>query len=217
MFFLPIARIFILRWGFGIIKPKNVVMQNQLTAVSSYRTVLLKSDAQQQQIALDMRWKAKNKHGFGGQQTNGYQKFLFDDDRRRASQLLVHVLLTDQVSFHVLPFRPLSCSSFSLIPNLLLKNYMWSLSPSACDIFIAASLTSAPSVHFITASLLTHCADLRHRYKPAIKCQAVFILPAIPKKGKLAKSSQGQTYPYLPLPLSAPWWNIQLGTVVDIF
>lgn len=48
-------------------------------------------------------------------------------------------------------------SYFSLLPHMPQQNHILSLPP--CDIFIAASLTSSPSVHFITASIPAHYVD----------------------------------------------------------
>jgi len=59
-----------------------------------------------------------------------------------------------------------------------LQNYILSLVRSPCDMFIAASLTSAPSVHFITASLLARCVDskmqLESGYQNARLCLSFF-------------------------------------------
>lgn len=50
---------------------------------------------------------------------------------------------------------------------MLLQNFILSLFLSPCDIFIAASLTITPSVHFITASLLAPCVDAKMHLQTA--------------------------------------------------
>jgi len=62
------------------------------------------------------------------------------------------------------------------------KNSIWSHFLSPCDIFIAASLTSAPSVHFITASLPAHCVDVKMELQTVKMLVYVLILASVQKR-----------------------------------
>lgn len=62
------------------------------------------------------------------------------------------------------------------------QNYILSLFLSPCDIFIAASLTSAPSVHFITASLLAHCVDAKMQLQTGYQNASLCFNPSFHSK-----------------------------------
>lgn len=68
--------------------------------------------------------------------------------------LWVDRFILDSTFFLLTTFLFLFCPPS---PYAIEKKNILSLFLSPCDIFIAASLTSAPSVHFITASLLAYC------------------------------------------------------------
>lgn len=77
------------------------------------------------------------------------------------------------------------------------QNYILRLFLSPCDIFIAASLTSAPSVHFITASLLAHCADAKMQLLTDYQNTSLYFNPYFHSKEKEVISGKTPDTPHI--------------------